>query len=90
MGKGVIWVGLRLRAAGWLRQDDIVLSRGLKGLCEEVGASYSTAKRRKRGLGGGKFEIRGSDGVFWVFFEKEVIRVKGGGAGGFPVGAEKG
>lgn len=70
----MIWVGLR---QGVLDKLEVMAASTLKGICEEVGESYNTAKIRDGGT-----RVVGE----WTFVEVELRKVRGRGKGskGFP------
>ena len=71
---GKIWIGV----SGMIGVE-LKASTHLKGLCDQTGVSYSTAKSKK---GAGRFTIVSGDMVdmkTWHFEEVELVKIKGRG-----------
>jgi len=69
-----IWVGV----SGIIRFE-VRVSTHLKGLCDQTGVSYSTAKSKK---GSGRFMVVSGDMddmKTWYFEEVELVKIKGRG-----------
>lgn len=67
MAEKKIWIGLR---QGILDKLEVCAASTLKGLCEETGVSYNTAKSR----GGDSMSIDS-----WTFLEVSMRKVSGRG-----------
>ena len=71
---GKIWVGVSGNIG-----FEVKASTHLKGLCEQTGVSYSTAKSKS---GNGRFTVVSGDMVemkLWYFEEVELVKIKGRG-----------
>ncbi len=76
-----IWVGIRL--GGIPGGNDVIARTNLKGLCDDSGVSYNTAK--VKAVKDDVLSLRSGDGGLWGFYRLELGKVGGrGNSDGVP------